>query len=245
MKTFLTIMAICVCIMSKAQTKQGTIIFERKMDLHRAITDEQMKAMLPQYQTSNYELIFKDSISVYKSVPKEDEAPDPFDGGGGGNRVIIKIGGPGDAGVLYKNFANSQLLEQTSLDDKKYIIADTIHQLTWKLVDETKTILNHLCKKAVTKTEKDSEIVAWYAEDIPVATGPDRFSGLPGAILLVDITNGFTLFTATEIQPTASAKDLKAPTDGTVVTRTQFSKKMDDVMGPADAQGRRMIKRTF
>jgi GLPGLI family protein len=244
MKFLLTLIAICASITPKAQTKQGTITYERKANLHRHINDEQMKAMIPEFQTADYELSFKDSISVYKAAPK-DEAPDPFDGGIGGNHITIKIGGPGDVGVVYRNFSSDKLLEQTSLEEKKYIINDTIKQLPWKLVDETKTILNHVCKKATLTPEKGAPVTAWYAEDIPVATGPDRFSGLPGVILLVDVDNGFIVFTATDIQPTASTKDLKAPTEGTLVTRAEFSKKMDDVMGPPDAQGRRIMTKTF
>lgn len=239
MKRILTLVSICAFVAANAQTKQGTIIYERKVDLYRNIKDEQMRAMIPQFQTGNYELVFKDSISVYKSVPK-DEAPDPFDGGGG-NRVFIRIGGPGDNGELYKNLSSGKLLEQTSLEEKKYIITDTLSQQPWKLADETKTILNHACKKATLTTEKGNKVVAWYTEEIPVAVGPGTFNGLPGAILLVDVDSSGMVFTATEIQPAANAKELKQPTDGALITRADFSKKMDDVMGPADSKGRRIM----
>src|ERR1700741_630120 len=129
-----------------AQTKEGTIIYERKADLHRRMQDEQMKAMVPQFRTDKQELFFKKNISVYKAVA-EDEAPDPFDNGSGG-RIMIKIGGPGEGGVLYKNFTTQQFFEQTSLGDKDYIIDDTIKSQPWKLADSTKTILGHSCKKA-------------------------------------------------------------------------------------------------
>lgn len=199
-----------------------------------------MKAMIPQYQTGNYELVFKDSVSVYKAVPK-DEAPDPFEGSGGGNRIIIKMGGPGENGVLYKNFSNGKLLEQTSLSDKKYIITDTVKQLPWKLADETRTILNHVCRKAVLVPPTGPTVVAWYAEDIPATIGPDKFSGLPGAILQADIDSSFIVFTATEIQSSADSKEIKAPTDGKMITRADFAKEMDKIMGPADSKGMRRM----
>ena len=225
-----------------AQTKQGTITYERKIDVHRHMQDEQMKAMVPQFQTANYELLFKDSISVYKIVPKDD-APDPFDGGGGGAHVVIRFGGPGDDGVLYKNFNSSKQLQETSLEDKKYIVSDSIKQQGWKLADETQSILNHVCKKATMTTEHGSKVVAWYTEEIPLPAGPDRFSGLPGAVLMVDVDSASIVFTATQILPTADAKELKVPTDGKAITSADFSKKMDEVIGPADSQGRRIITR--
>lgn len=100
-----------------------------------------------------------------------------------------------------------------------------------------------MCKKATTVTERGSNVIAWYAEDIPVPAGPDRFSGLPGTILLVDADSGRITFTATQIQPIADNKQLKAPTGGKLLTQADFDKKLTELMGPADAQGRRMIKR--
>ncbi|HVX51143.1 MAG TPA: GLPGLI family protein [Chitinophagaceae bacterium] len=225
-----------------AQTKEGTIEYERKIDVHRHMQDEQMKAMVPQFQTAAYQLFFKDSISVYKAAPKDD-APDPFDNGGGGAHVFIRFNGPGDDGALYKNFSSSNQLQETTLDEKKYIVTDSIKQLTWKLADETATILNHVCKKASATTERGSNVIAWYAEDIPVPTGPDRFGGLPGAILKVDIDTGSIVFTATAIQVKVTSKELKAPSGGKLVTQADFQKKMDEAFGPADAQGRRMIRK--
>src|SRR5258708_25876508 len=80
-----------------AQTRQGTILYERKIDVHRRLQDEQMKAMVPQFQTAAYELLFKDSIAVYKAVPK-DESPDPFENTGGGTQVTIRFTGPANDG---------------------------------------------------------------------------------------------------------------------------------------------------
>lgn len=242
MKTYIALsLALALTLNLQAQTKEGTILYERKVDMHSALSDESMKAMVPQYQTSEFTLVFKDSITTYKAVPK-DETPDPFDGGGG-NRIMIRIGGPGDDGVTYKNLSSGKQLQENTLEDKKYIVSDTIKTPAWKLADETKTILNHVCKKATMTTERGTNIVAWYAEDMPVPAGPDRFSGLPGIVLLADADNGRMTFTATQIQPTADAKELKAPTGGKLITRADFDKKLDDVMGPADAQGRRMIRR--
>jgi GLPGLI family protein len=243
MKKYVTLICAVGCGLAlHAQTKQGTIVYEQKIDVHRHMQDEQMKAMVPQFQTANYELVFKDSISVYKTVPK-DEAPDPFDGGGGGNRVFIRFGGPGGDGVLYKNFSSATQLQEMSLEDKKYIVTDSVKQQPWKLAEGTQTILNHTCKKATLTTERGSKVVAWYTEDIAMPVGPDRFSGLPGAVLAVDVDSAGIVFTATEIRPTADNKQLKAPNGGKMLTNAEFTKKMDEVMGPADAQGRRMIRR--
>jgi GLPGLI family protein len=225
-----------------AQSHQGTIRYERKLDVHRHLQDEQMKAMVPQFQTTSYDLLFNDSISVYKSVPK-DEAPDPFENSGGGGHVIMKFGGPGDDGILYQNHSSGRLLEETSLEEKKYLITDSIRTLSWKLSEETGAILGHTCKKATAITSRGNKLVAWYSEDIAVPVGPDKIGGLPGAILKLDMDSAGVVYTATQIASSVNAKDLRAPTGNKAVTRAEYEKILDQVMGPADAQGRRMTRR--
>lgn len=226
-----------------AQTRQGVVIFERKMDVYRHLQNDQMRAMVPQFQTARYELDFRDSVSAYKAVPK-DEAPDPFDGGGG-HGVVIRFNGPGDGGVLFHNFGNNSLLEETLLDEKSYVIADTIHSYVWKLTDDTKTILGHPCKKATATGKRGVVVEAWYAVDMPVPAGPDHFCDLPGLILMIDQDNGAVVYTAVEWRPAPSAKDLAPPTGSKRITRADYDKKLDEVYGPADSLGRRTITRTM
>jgi GLPGLI family protein len=241
MKRYAVTASVLFCAMlSHAQIKEGTIIYERKADLHRRMPDEQAKAMVPQFRTDKQQLFFKDNISVYKAIA-EDEAPDPFEDGNGG-RIMIRIGGPGDGGVLYKNFSTQQFFEQTSLGDKEYVIDDTVKPQPWKLTDETKTILNHVCKKATMKTAMGNDVTAWYTEDIPLPVGPENFSGLPGAILMMDINNSEIVFTATELKKDADAKELKVPNSGKHLSRADFQKKMDELFGPPTPDGRRMIR---
>lgn len=240
MKRYVLAASILFCITTKAQVKEGTIIYERKADLHRRMPDEQMKAMVPQFRTEKQQLFFKDNISVYKAIAA-DEAPDPFEDGNGG-QIMIRIGGPGDGGVLYKNFTTQQFLEQTSLGDKDYVIDDTVKAQAWKLADETKNVLGYTCKKATVKTPMGSDVVAWYTEDIPLPIGPENFNGLPGAILMMDINNAEIVFTAVELKKEADTKELKAPNSGKHITRADFQKKMDELFGPPTPDGRRIIR---
>jgi len=219
---------------------QGTIHYERKIDVHRHLPDPQMRATVPQFQTAAYDLSFNDSISVYKATPK-DEAPDPFEASGG-NRIVMRFGGPGDDGILYQNHASGRLLEEATLEEKKYLISDSVGDLSWKLSDETSSVLGHACKKATATSIRGLKLVAWYSEDITAPVGPEKFGGLPGAILRLDADSGGIAFTATRIDPSVQEKDLRAP-GGKTITRADYEKLLDKVMGPADAQGRRMMRR--
>jgi GLPGLI family protein len=241
MKKYFLAAFILTAVIANAQIKQGTIIYERKVDIHRRMQDEQMKAMVPQFQTAKSQLTFSNGVSVYKALP-EDNAPDPFNNGSGGT-IMIKIGGPGDNAVLYKNYSNQKFLEQTELADKDYIIDDTVRSQDWKLSGETKTVLNHVCKKATMKTERGSDVTAWYTEDIPTPVGPDTYGGLPGAILLMDINNAEMVYTATEIKNEVDSKELSEPSKGKHLTRAEFNKKLDEMFGPATPDGRRIMTR--
>ncbi|MFN5252604.1 MAG: hypothetical protein ACK5BD_00595, partial [Chitinophagaceae bacterium] len=41
-----------------AQMKEGKISYERKINMHRFITDPEMKARIPEFRTDKFELLF-------------------------------------------------------------------------------------------------------------------------------------------------------------------------------------------
>jgi len=237
----LLVSGLCAGLPLSAQPIQGTIYYERKIDVRRRIDDEQMKAMAPKFQIGQYELLYRDSLCVYRAAPK-DESPDPFDNQSGGNHIVIRFGGPGENAILFSNLSCGKLFEQNTLEDVQYVITDSIRPLPWKLSADTLSILGHLCKKATAISPRNqAPVIAWYCEDIPLPIGPDHYAGLPGAILQVDMDNGFVVFTATGFSRDPDPKSLKIPA-GKLITRAAFEKKMDEVMGPADSKGRRIIR---
>lgn len=250
----------------QAQVKQGTIIYDRKINMHKTIQDEQMRAMMPEFRSSKHMLLFSDSVSVFKLVP-DDEAPDPFAGGGGGGggmRMMFRPSGA-DGGNLYKNFSQAKSVQATEAGGKNFLIVDTIQQQPWKLGTETKQILGHTCHKATRKImqpvgmvrtmtmggpaprdtsatsahrpqSREVEVVAWYAEDIISPVGPENYGQLPGVILQLDVDNATTVYTATELKPNVDQKELQEPKKGKIVTRQEYQKVMADLMG-AQMQG--------
>ncbi|MES2331901.1 MAG: GLPGLI family protein [Bacteroidota bacterium] len=251
--------------LAQAQVKEGTIYYEQKTNMYKTITDEQMRAMMPEFRTAKYMLLFSDSVSVYKTVP-EDEAPDPF-AGGGGRRMVMNIGGGG--GDLYKNLSQLKSVQTSELGGKNFLIVDSIRQQPWKLGTETKTILGHVCHKATRKVMqpqrtimrmmsaggtpttdttnkaaapqgKEVEVIAWYADDIISPVGPESYGQLPGVILQLDVDNGTQVYTATEVKKTVDQKELKEPKKGKVVTRQEYAKMMTDMM--SNQMGGSMIR---
>jgi GLPGLI family protein len=253
-KIFLLLTLALVAITNSfAQVKEGKLIFERKVNMHKMITDPEMRARIPEFRTDKFELLFNEQASMFKSIIEE-EAPDPFansGGGGGGMRFNFRM--PETA--TYTDIPNQMQYESRSLFEKEFLIIDSLKPNKWKLSEETKTIAKFVCKKATTMIvpqqmsmrigggrnrnntdttapvkPKEIELVVWYTESIPVSVGPDAYAGLPGAILEVDSDNGGNVITATEFTAKYAAKELKQPTKGDKMNRAQFAESMKKIM---------------
>ncbi len=241
--------SLLTAILGHGQQKEGKITYERvnKVEIHLSGGGEGMENMMPKTRTDKFELIFGNSQSLWKQAEKEIEDESGF-GGGGGLRIMTFGGGTDD--VLYYNFETAKRTEQKDMFEKKFIIDDSISPMKWKMTGETKTILNHNCMKATSsristsmrmnidngKMERKevsdtSNIVAWFATDIPVSAGPAEFQGqLPGLILEMDIADGRQTFKAIEISPKADLALIKAPTGKKHYTREEYRKEVDKMM---------------
>lgn len=269
MKKWITASMLLSCSTLLAQQKEGTILYEKKVNLHKTIQNEQMKAMMPEFRTSRHQLLFSDSVSIYRMIP-ETEAPDPFSSGGGGP-IMINVGGGADAGDLYKNFAQSKGVQSAEFGGKNYLVIDTLKPEPWKMTEETKNILGFKCYKATRRIKqaqrsvirtfggpgginsdtakkqsapelKEIEIIAWFTNDIITPAGPENYGQLPGLILELDIENGTTVFTATEVKKTVNKKELKEPQKGKPVSRQEYQKIMFDLISSQAPGGFRMSR---
>lgn len=253
-------------VAANAQMKEGKVVYERKINMHKMITDPEMRARIPEFRTSEFELLFNEQASLFRSVP-DDEAPDPFanSGGGerGGQRFVFRM----PETSTYTDITTKMQYESRPMFEKTFLIVDSLKPLKWKISEETKTIAKHVCKKATTTitaqsirmgggargmgrnnndttnkpaaamTPKETEVVVWYTEDIAASVGPDNYTGLPGAILEVDVDNGSNVTTATEISSKYPKKELTQPTKGDVMNRAQFQEAMKKLMEDMQRSG--------
>lgn len=257
MKKFILVLALIFGMthLAMAQMKEGKIVYERKINMYRMITDPEMRSRIPEFRTSQFELLFNEQASLFRTVP-EDEAPDPFANNGGdrgGQRFMFRM--PETA--TYTNLTTQIQYESRGMFEKIFLIIDSLKPVQWKISEETKTIAKHVCKKATTSVPmqtmrigggrpggrnnadsaekipelpKEQTVVVWYTEDIPVSIGPDTFAGLPGAILEVDMDNGANITTAIEVATKYPKKELVQPTKGDQMNRAQFQEAMKKIM---------------
>ena len=247
MKFLFLLFLVCIVHHISGQN-QGLITYEQKTNLHRRIPpeNEDMKKMMPEFQTIKQELLFKENESLYRPIDEEDEMP-----GGPGGGMVMRFRRPET--IIYRNHETEYQLAQRAMFEKKYLVEDTLKIAAWKLGTETKSILGHPCYKATltTETRRDTlviknQVTAWFTQDIYSPFGPETYGGLPGMILALDINNGEVSYIAKSIDPNADLKDLKAPSKGEKMSGVEFQKIMDERMKEFQRNGRgpgqRMIR---
>jgi GLPGLI family protein len=214
---------------------EGKVIYQRKIDIYRRLTDESVKAMMPQFDSSKTELDFSGDESIYKNLKEDADIRDKA-GEDNNNRFVVKMGGGDDQ--TYKNRAAGKMVQQKELGPKKYIIEDTLPTQNWHLEEATRTIKGYTCKKASTKSKAGLDVTAWYAEDVRAFSGPEGFGGLPGLILELNINDGEIVFSALDILTRDFDKRMvKAPTDGKKISSAEYRKMMEDQYGEGPGGG--------
>ena len=248
-KILITACALLTITLLQAQQKEGKVMYERttKVQIQLAGISDQIAQSLPKSRTDKFELNFANNQSLWKQAEQENNNDDNSEIGGGAQ---IRIVASGSEDVVYCNFDAAKRVETRDIFDKKFVIEDSIHSLTWKLSDETKTILNHLCRQAIAtrygkrmmmnmdngKMERKevndtTTIVAWFTTDIPVSAGPAEYQGqLPGLILEMDVNNGRQTFKALGISPKADIASIKEPSGKKRYTTEEFNKERDKMM---------------
>ena len=127
-------------------------------------------------------------------------------------------------------FVSRNLTENTEYDGlevngKKYIVSDSIHCQKWKILNDLKEVAGHLCMNASWEdTIKQQKVMAWFALDIPHTGGPERYCGLPGMILEININDGAMVATADRIEAKTLVKELDLPkkVKGKMVSEVEY-----------------------
>lgn len=232
----------------QAQQKEGKVTYERtsQMQIRMSGGNEEMDRMIPRSRTDKFELVFGNNQSLWKAAEQENDDAGSDIGDGVQIRMIVA----GSDDILYNNFGTSKSVEQREVMDKRFIIEDSIRAMKWKLSDETKTILGHVCRKATVtnygkrtmmtvdngklerkEVDDTTNIIAWFTSDIPVPAGPAEYQGqLPGLILEMDVNNGRQTFKATSIEAKADLAVIKEPQGKKRYTPEEFRKERDKMM---------------
>jgi GLPGLI family protein len=117
-----------------------------------------------------------------------------------------------EAYFIKRNFEKQRTFEVHEMLGKTYIVDDTLRGLDWKIQNDLKEVAGHICMKAVYEdTLRKHKIEAWFAQDIPLSGGPERFYGLPGLILEVIFNEDALILTADKIDYKKLTTELDTP----------------------------------
>lgn len=206
--------------------KKGNIEFERKTNTYRLYFSgeeensflETFKKMVPQFKIDHFNLIFNEEKSVYKMGKQDNEDKTGF------------FESPASENTVYKDFNQQISVSQKQVFESQFLISDSLKNLEWKLLPETRTIAGFLCRKALTKICDSVVVVAFYTNEIIPSGGPESFGGLPGMILELAIPRLYTTWTATKLEQIKDTdeKTIVPPTKGKKANQKEMISKVNE-----------------
>ncbi|GAB3978435.1 GLPGLI family protein [Spirosoma terrae] len=210
MKKLLIILCLLTSSAAMAQKTEGIVTYERKTYWTKLIArltflSQEQKDRAAQTWKNDDEykekmkLAFNANESLY-AYPTDE----PTDGGYSWRNSDL---------FLYRNFEKDKKTDIIEMLGKTYIVEDSLHTPSWKIGNQIKDIAGYICMKAETEDPiKKQKITAWFAQDIPVPAGPERYNGLPGLILELNINDGDVIIEATNVTfKSLTPDDLKLP----------------------------------
>ncbi len=234
-KTSLSLILIFCLLQAFGQQNEGVLLYDQKINMHKRMQDESMKAMVPEFRTNKMQLLVRASESLFKAAAQPNEDEENTDANGNTVRMVIRV----PQNETYRNYETQKSVELRELAGQKFLIEDTLRRMPWKLAGETKKIQGYECMKATTTNKVNNQpIVAWFTEAIPIPSGPAGFGGLPGLILEVDVNDGDMIYSLTKAEfKKLAANDIKLPSGGKKITEAEFTKKRDEFMKEMGGQG--------
>jgi len=236
MKRYLLAMLVCASwAFVTEKIDQGVITYTTKVNMHKRLSSEQeeMKKMVPEFTSTQNQLFFNQSESLFKPLPPDENPFDQVPGADGPRMIRMVL-----QNETYLDRDENMITQLKEFMGKKYIIKQETNRLPWKLEDETRKIQGYICKKAFYTDENEKEITAWYTEAIRVPIGPENFFGLPGLILEIAINTDDMIITADKIDLRALKKnELKEPKSGQEITDGEYRAMVEEQMEKMGAQG--------
>ncbi len=187
---------------------------------------------IPSTVDSKYELTFDQNASIYQKI-KNTSGPLEMESDDGSIKMVIQQDNNPD--ILYTDLSSGAQVHRKTFMGKEFLVSSKEKKPEWKVSNEKIKYLGYVCRKATAvqtvekiskegeKESVDEEIVAWFTTEIPISTGPQVYTGLPGVVLMVSIDEGKTEIKAQDITPeVVIAKPLQRPTAGQKVSKEEY-----------------------
>lgn len=172
--------------------RQGKIEFEKKLNIHKEIEGDSFydsfKDKISKFQTTYFNLYFKDGKTLYEKGRDNDE------------KIMYWDEDETTEDIVYADLENSTFVKKQKVFEETFLISDSIRTIKWQITTETRDIAGFSCRKATGIILDSVYIIAFYTDQIPVSGGPLSYAKLPGMILGVAIPRMNITIMATKLE---------------------------------------------
>jgi GLPGLI family protein len=185
-------MAVCSLVQAQHFISEAKIEYEVKANIKKTMGNntwqEMLKENLPTFKTGYYTLTFANNKSVFK-----------FDHWEPNLKVPEFLRKSDEENIWFIDYNTGAVSMQKNIAGSNLVVNDSVHNLNWKLSNESRIIAGFNCRKAVAQIFDSVYVFAFYTDEILLPGGPCSINGLPGTILGLTIPRLFTSWIATKV----------------------------------------------
>jgi GLPGLI family protein len=224
MKNYFLILLLVVSLNGFSQKISGKVTYIVSMESY---TKEKIDSIAKNFETKNMKMdkwlrdIFENTPDVkafleFNNTEALYFVEDKMQNDGKATYNVNRTSAGGDD-KYYKNTKTGEYFKENSTFGELLLIE--IDEKKWKITQESKKIGNYLCYKAIdiASTNRKMKPVVWFTPEIPVSFGPLKYNGLPGLVILVEMSKR----TISVLEIILNPKDeiiIKKPTKGKKIT---------------------------
>lgn len=112
----------------------------------------------------------------------------------------------GDPLTVFQGWPEGRLTLTDSFSTQYYRCEEPMPAMEWTIGGQTRELLGYTCRRADCEF-RGRRYTAWFAEEIPLGTGPWKFNGLPGLIMAVADSEGDYSYEITGLERCDEAMD--------------------------------------
>ncbi len=254
------LLALLVGLPLLATAQSGTVRYDQSTRLDFNLPpNSPFASRMPKARVKPMQLTYSSEATLFAAAPADENA-DPRAAGrerrfsGGDGAVTIRemdggmmmagrafgFGGGGAQDAVagaYTDLADGSYIEVREFLGRTFRIPTERPSFPWKLTGEQATFLGHHVFQAIAQQDSTT-IEAWFTPEIPVPAGPAQYGGLPGLILTLAVDSNRITYTATAIDTSTTIDAIKAPSDGSKVTKAEYDKIVEEKMAEIAKQRR-------
>lgn len=230
MRNLLFLLLGCMPLLNIAQHTAGKVTYGVQSDFKvediEGVSEEQMKRIRKRMEMASKQkmvLVFDSTESLFRNFDQEKDGKveETYESEDGRMRMRFQMYRADNE--MYVNTAKNELVEMNEFMGKKFLIKEDLVTIPWKLTGEMEIIMEYPCQKATWQKNDSTLIVAWFAPQIPVTTGPKGYGQLPGLILKMSFGKYGYIAREINFDPPKEG-DIYIPDEGKKVTREKFNK---------------------